>query len=96
MQKIGLKEMVVALRKELLEAQEEGAKQNLKFAVEEIDIEVELVTTKEGEGEGGVKFLVYDAKMKGKLAKARTHRLHLKLKPDTNGGDLKISRKDKK
>lgn len=96
MKEIGLKEMVVALRKELLDAQKEAAEQDLKFNVEEIDMEIELVTTREGEGGGSVKFWVYNAEMKAKLGETRNHRLLLKLKPESNGGDLNISGKDTK
>lgn len=93
---IGLNEMVVALRKELLAAQEEGAGQDLKFKIDEIELELELVTTKDGEVGGGVKFWVYNAEMKGTFGKARTHRLLLKLKPETKGGDTRIADNDTK
>jgi len=93
---IGLGEMVVALRKELLQAQEEGDEKALKFKVDEIELDVELVTTKGGAVGAGVKFWVYNAEMKGKLEHARTHRLHLKLKPEMKGGDLRIADEDEK
>jgi hypothetical protein len=91
MKGIGLKEMIIALRKELLDAQKEGVQRDLKFNVEQIEMEVELVTTKEGGAEGGVKFWVYSADMKASLGETRTHRLKLKLKPESNDGDLSIS-----
>jgi hypothetical protein len=93
-QDIGLKEMVVALRKELLDAQQEAAEQDLKFKIEEIEMEVALVTSKAGKGKGGVKFLVYNADLEGSLSKTQTHRLRLKLKPE--GDTLLISREDSK
>jgi hypothetical protein len=95
-EEIGLKETVIALRKELLEAQKEAAGQDLKFKIEEIELELELVTSKEGEGGRGVKFWVYNAQMKAKLGKTRTHRLCLKLKPETQGGDTRIADRDTK
>ena len=93
---IGLKEAVIALRQELLEAQQEAAGQNLKFKIDEIELELELVTSKEGKGKGGVKFLVYNADLEGKLSKTRTHRLRLKLKPGGKDGDLEIADEDSK
>ena len=95
-EEIGLKEAVVALRKELLEAQKEAADQDLKFKIDEIELELELVTSKEGEGGGGVKFWVYNADMKAKLGKTRTHRLRLKLNPENKGGDVHIADRDTK
>ena len=78
---IGLKEAVVALRKELLEAQKEAADQDLKFKIDEIELELELVTSKEGEGGGGVKFWVYNAEAQVSANEAKTHKLKLRLKP---------------
>ncbi|MES9855532.1 MAG: trypco2 family protein [Sedimenticola sp.] len=93
---IGLNEMVVALRKDLLTAQEEGAGQDLRFKVDEIDIEVDIVTTKEASPGASVKFWVYNAELKTKFSEVRTHRLCLKLTPKTSNGDLEVSDEDTK
>lgn len=96
MSEIGLSEMIVALRSELLKAQTEGIEKDLKFKIEQIELEVELVTTKEGEGSGSVKFWVYNAEMKAKVGTERTHRLLLKLKPESSGGDTFVADDDTK
>ena len=96
---IGLSEMVLALRQELLQAQQQGENMDLKFKVEDIDLEVEVLTTMEGTGKGGVKFWVCNAEAQAKFAKAKTHKLRLKLKPlsGTNpSGTLEISDDDEK
>ncbi len=96
MEKLGLNEMIVALRRELLLAQQNGQKEDLRFKVEDIDVEVDVATTKEGEGIGSVKFWVYNAGLKAKLGEVRTQKLRLRLKPLTSVGDLEISDEDEK
>ncbi len=91
---IGLSEMVVSLRKELIEAQEKGAEQDLRFKVNEIEIEVDIVTTKEASPGAGVEFWVFSAELNTKFSDVRTHRLRLKLTPQTPDGDLEISNED--
>jgi hypothetical protein len=96
MNKIGLSEMVLALRQELLTAQREGEAKDLKFKVEDIDLEVEVMTTKEGSGKGSIKFWVCDAEANASFSQAKTHRLTLRLKPLGKNGDVKISDRDRK
>jgi hypothetical protein len=47
MQKIKLSEMLVDLRQELVDAQESAAKEDLKFGVGDIEVEIQFTTTKE-------------------------------------------------
>ena len=62
MENIELSEMLGQLRKELQAAKLQGAGSDLKFQIEDIEIELQIVTTKGGKGGGGVKFWVYNAK----------------------------------
>ena len=80
MDKIPLSEMLAQLRKDLLQTQEEGKGSDLKFLIEDIEIELQVVTTKEAGGGGGVKFWVYDANAKVNASEAKTQKLKLKLK----------------
>ena len=92
---IELSELIVELRRELLEAQTEGEKQDLKFHVEEIDVELQIAVSKEVEGKGGVKFwVVCSAEAGAKLASETTQTLRLKLKPLASQGPLHISDRD--
>ncbi len=88
---IGLAQLIVSLRKEMVEAQKKGESEDLRFTVDDIELEVEFVTSKSGEGGGGVKFWVYNAELKAKLGEQKTHRVRFKLKPRSGGGDTLLS-----
>ena len=51
--KIELAEMLTELRAQLLKARGEGADEALKFEIADVEIEVQIATTKEVEGKGG-------------------------------------------
>ena len=91
MDKIPLSEMLAELRKELLEAKLEGQGSDLKFLIEDIEIELQIATTKEAGVDGGVKFWVYNAEAKVDISEARTQKLKLKLKPKTPTGTFEIA-----
>jgi hypothetical protein len=95
---MSLADMIVKLRKDLRQAQEQAANENLRFQVEEIELEVQVTTAKEGEGKVGVNFWVYTAEAGGSLRREDAHTLRLKLKPLVEGGaepvDLTLSDKD--
>ena len=96
MDKIPLSEILAQLRKELVQAQWEGEDSNLKFLIEDIEIELQIATTKGADGGGGVQFWVYNANAKVSAAEANTQKLKLKLKP-IGGPDkrpLEVSDKD--
>jgi hypothetical protein len=60
---------------------------------------VDVLTTKEGTTGSSIKFWVCNAEAKAKFAKAKTHKLRLKLKPLSKSsptGDLEISDRDRK
>lgn len=61
MDKIPLSEMLAELRKQLLEAQDLGKDAPLKFLIEDVELEVQLATTRGADGSVGVKFWVYNA-----------------------------------
>lgn len=81
MENIELSEMLGQLREELLKARGQSEGSELKFQVEDIEIELQIVTTKGGKGGGGVKFWVYNAEAEVNASQAKTQKLKLKLKP---------------
>ncbi len=80
MSKIALSEMLIELREELLKAAESKDKR-LKLLIEEVEIELNVVTEKKASGGGGVKFLVYNADAKVEGGEAKTQKFKLTLKP---------------
>ena len=80
MENIELSEMLGQLRKELVQAQMEGQTSDLKFLIEDIEIELQIATTRSGEGSGGVKLSVVNFGAKGSISEAETQKLKLKLK----------------
>ncbi|MFB8025588.1 trypco2 family protein [Streptomyces sp. NPDC056465] len=76
----GLAQAIEELRRELGTAQDAGANQQLRFEIEEAQLELLLELRKDVKP--GVKFAfgVVTAGVDGSVASARTHRLTLKLK----------------
>lgn len=95
--RIQLSDVIVELRRELRDAQIKGEGQDLKFRVEDIELELQVAREKEGSGEVETKWWVYNAKAAGKLAKQSVQKLKFKLIPETGKGEpLKVSDIDKK
>ncbi len=84
---MSLADMIVKLRKDLRQAQQKAAQEDLRFQVEEIELEVQVTTAKEGEAKAGVNFYVYTAEAGGVLRHEDAHTLRLKLKPLSGEGD---------
>lgn len=80
MAQITLSEMLAELREELLAA-EKGKTPTLKLLVEQVEIELQVVTENKAGGGGGVKFWVYNADAKVEAADAKTQKFKLTLKP---------------
>jgi hypothetical protein len=94
--KIELAEMLTELRAQLLKARGEGAGEALKLEISDVEIEVQIATTKEAEGKGGVKFWVYNAEAGVAASEGTTQRLKLKLRPiGADGKPLAVSDKDR-
>jgi len=94
MAKIRLAEMVQELRQELTAAIAAGEGEDLRFRLGEIELEAEVVVTKEGSGKAGVKFWVMDAELGGSAEKKSVHRIKLRLEPETSrGGSVSLAGK---
>jgi hypothetical protein len=90
MENIELSKMLGQLRKELLEAQGEGQGSELKFLIEDIEIELQVATTQSGEAGGGVKLSVISFGAKVNASEVETQKLKLKLKLVGPGGESPI------
>ncbi|MGW0087086.1 trypco2 family protein [Streptomyces sp. NPDC003393] len=83
----GLAETIEALRAELTAAMARGDGHPLRFELGPVDIELALAITREGSGNGGLRFGVVSFGAAGKAAAETTHRLSLTLNPVTARGD---------
>ncbi len=90
---VSLSDAIKELRDELIEAQDAGARKSMRFSVEEIDLELQLVVSSKVEGGAKVGWKVLGANVGADRSTANTHRLQLKLKlaPDEDGTDPRIS-----
>ncbi len=85
MENIELSEMLGQLREELLKARDNIEGSDLKFRVDDIEIELQIVTSKGTSG--GIKFFVEAG---GNVSQAKTQKLKLKLKPVGPNGEHEI------
>jgi hypothetical protein len=76
---IGLAEAIELLRRELGEAQDAGANQQLRFEVAEVEVELLVELRKEGGPEAKASFGVVSAGVGAMVSSAHSHRLRLRL-----------------
>jgi hypothetical protein len=85
-----LVEVLAALRSQLAEARHQGEGQDLRFSLEDIEVELSFQISKDATAKGGVKFWVVTADLGGKVASEAVQKVKLKMKlsdpaqPDTN------------
>ena len=93
-----LSKALATLREQLALAQTEGDGHDLRFLIDEIEVELNLALTTEGKGEIGAKFLwVVTASMDAKLSQVATQKIKLKMKlVDKDGNSTMVSNKGKK
>lgn len=82
-----LANVVQGLRQELLKAVEQAKGEELRFEVQEMELELQVQVTKEVGGEAKLKFWVIDAGgVSGSVEKSTVQTVRLKLKPKVKGG----------
>ena len=74
-----LADVITALRKELIKAQQDGDGENIRFNVNNVEVELETVVTKEADGKLGIKFWVVEANAGGKYQNASKQKIKLSL-----------------
>jgi hypothetical protein len=92
---IGLAKALAMLRDELAQAQDEGAGHQFRFEITEAEAEFLIEIDAEGGTEAGGSIGVITLKAGGKVSRADTHRLTLKLRirdAATGGRNLEVRR----
>ena len=86
---IPLAEAIRALRRELVEAVREGEDEELRFALGDIDLELQVEVSKEAGGEAGIAFWLVTIGGKASRTSGTTHTIRLSLSPvSATGEDL--------
>jgi len=88
-----LSDLLDTLRQELDKAAKQGSGSDTKFRFNEVEMELQVVTTNGGEVGAGVKFWVYNAEAKINASEVSTQRLTLKFTPVSaaTGEDITVS-----
>ena len=91
---IPLGEVIDQLRREMLVAIEAGSDEGLRFEVQDVEVEMQVVVSKGGSGElsgeGGVKLWVLakaGGKVAGKYESSQIQKVKLSLRPKLAGAD---------
>lgn len=93
-----LSDMIVALRKEIQQAQAKAVKEDLKFTVDSVEIEAQVTVSMEGSGKAGVKWKFWifseaDAEIAGKVGHEKVQTIRLTLTPEQDSGKpVKVKR----
>lgn len=82
-QAIPLAEMIEELRMQLQASMNAARGQDLRFAVKEVAVELQVAITRATEGSAGLKFWVLDASAGHKATEQMTHTFKLALEPVT-------------
>jgi hypothetical protein len=84
--KIGLAEVIAALRQELNASMAAAEGSDLRFKLGEVSIELELSVERSAGGSGGLRFWVLNAGGEYNQSNAKTHRITVPLTPLTAQG----------
>jgi hypothetical protein len=87
-----LADVIEELRRELVEAASRGEGQPVRFRLLPVEIELQVVVSREVGAKGGVKFWVVNAGGKLATSNTLTHTLKVSLEPHSQaGGELLVS-----
>lgn len=78
--KFGLADCLNELRSDLAATMQAGKGQDIKFLVEDISLDLQIVASTEASGGGGVKWWILSAEASAEKASSVTQKLSLKLK----------------
>jgi hypothetical protein len=86
-----LSKVLADLRDELIQAQTAGEGSKLRFLIDDIEVELQVAVTAEGNAKAGFKVLTFGAEAEGKGTGSATQKLRLKLKITDGGGNSPVS-----
>ncbi len=92
--KLELSQLIKNLRAELAEAKREGDGKDLRFIVEDVELELDIATEASSEGGIAAKFYVFTGQYKETDKDAVTQRIRLKLRPQEEYVDPKTGKKE--
>ncbi|HEX4953198.1 MAG TPA: trypco2 family protein [Thermoanaerobaculia bacterium] len=84
--RLELATVVGQLRQALWQAARQGEGQEIRFEVETLELELQVVVTREATANAGLKFWVLEAGIGDKELESRVQRVKLVLKPKGKGG----------
>ncbi|MGH8878550.1 MAG: trypco2 family protein [Stackebrandtia sp.] len=84
---IGLTQVLRSLRAELTESMAEAADEPIKFAVESVNLELQVEVSTTTKASGGVKFYVASANAEASGTQAVRHTISLQLRALTAGNE---------
>jgi hypothetical protein len=74
------------LRAELTEAMQHAEDEELRFALGDIELEVQLEVSQEAKGDAGIRFWLVSLGGSAGTSRASTHTMRLTLTPETSEG----------
>jgi hypothetical protein len=95
MSDIPLAEAIREMRRQIVLATVEGQREEVRFRLGPIELELQVQLEKSAEAEAGIKAWVLSAGSSGKVSSAQTHRIKLTLDPVTDAGGDVVVRRDR-
>ncbi|MGP4111442.1 trypco2 family protein [Streptomyces sp. 4N509B] len=91
---VGLAEAIRQVRQELVEAQEDGVGQPMRFVVQQVSLEFAVQVHRSGDGRTGLRIGVLTADLGGGASRDTTHRIQVDLQPvDEDGHVSRVGRR---
>lgn len=89
--RLELATVVGQLRQELWQAARQAEGQEIRFEVETLELELQVVVTREATASAGLKFWVLEAGIGDKEQESRVQRVKLVLKPKGPQGSVQLA-----
>lgn len=85
-------EAIESLRSELAKAQQNGEGKDLRFTVQEVELELDVLLDVEADGKAKANVWLVAGEVKGKVSNSHAHKLKIKLQPLQKGNQpLEVS-----
>lgn len=89
---VGIAEVIGQIRDELEEAREKSQGRALGFTVENVSLTFTIQVHRSGTGRGGLHIGVVTAELGGAIDHQTTHQIQVDLKPEVDGGRVRVRR----